>query len=219
MARRRLGKPSHPRKAVLPRAKTPAKPVSGSCPYYTTILEPTGTFRGSATAECRSLFDRQAKLQDVHTLCEHCTIKASRPSACYQNGKRNASAKTANAVFTTICVYYTIMSEPTGTFRGSATAECRSLFDRQAKLQDVRTLCEHCTIKSKRTGMFRGLALPNTGHTFRPVSETPPIIEDDCFIEDDCMFTLCMNIVPQILNEPGSFTVWLCQTPAVPSGR
>ena len=43
-------------------------------------------FRGSATAECRSLFDRQAKLQDVHSLCEHCTIKASRPSACYQNG-------------------------------------------------------------------------------------------------------------------------------------
>ena len=135
--RRRLGKPSHPRKAVLPRAKTPAKPVSGSCPYY--------------------------------------TIKASRPSVCYQNGKRNASAKTANAVFIPICVYYTTILEP--------------------------------------TGMFRGLALPNTGHTLRPMNETPPIIEDDC------MFTLCMNIVPQILNEPGSFTVWLCQTPAVPSGR
>ena len=107
--------------------------------------------------------------------CPYYTINASRPSACYQNGKRNASAKTANAVFIPICVYYTTILEP--------------------------------------TGMFRGLALPNTGHTLRPMSETPPIIEDDC------MFTLCMNIVPQILNEPGSFTVWLCQTPAVPSRR
>ena len=76
--------------------------------------------------------------------------------------------------------------EPAGMFRGSATTECRSLFDRQAKLQDVHALREHCTIKSKRTGMFRALALPNTGHTFGPVSETPPIIEDDCIIKDDC---------------------------------
>ena len=53
------------------------------------------------------LLSRQAELPNIRASREYYTIKASRSSACYQNGKRNASVKTASAVFITICVYYT----------------------------------------------------------------------------------------------------------------
>lgn len=61
-------------------------------------------------------------------------------------------------------------------------------------------------------GTFCGLALPNTGHSFRSVSETPPIIIDDC------MSTPCVNIVPQnrvqmfFFHDLSLFSLSVCPT-------
>ena len=129
-------------------------------------------------AEYRPFPNWQVRLSAPHTTRRHSTIKPE-PSWMIHGlafAKHHPSRQTCEGnspMFAGTAKYCTKKFELAGTFCDSALAECQSLFDRQAKLLDILVPREYCTTIIEPTGMFCGLALPNTGHAFRPVSETP----------------------------------------------